>query len=252
MELPGYTAVTALDRGDMLELSDEVSLAVWPEFMLNDPVANEHWSDLYLRFPGLQFGLVEARSGDFAAFGNCIPLSWDGDLRELSDQGWDWALERGFQDLEAGRDPNLVCALQVTVRREFRGRGASGLALRQMVEFTRELGCEGLIAPVRPTWKCRYPLTPMERYISWRGDDGALFDPWLALHARLGAELLKVCHSAMRITGSVADWESWTGIRFPESGSYVVPGALVPVEIDRERDLGSYVEPNVWMVHPTA
>ena len=152
MELPGYTAVTALDRGDMLELSDEVSLAVWPEFMLNDPVANEHWSDLYLRFPGLQFGLVEARSGDFAAFGNCIPHSWDGDLRELSAQGWDWAHERGFQDLEAGRDPNLVCALQVTVRREFRGRGASGLALRQMVEFTRELGCEGLIAPVRPTW----------------------------------------------------------------------------------------------------
>jgi len=24
----------------------------------------------------------------------------------------------------------------------------------------------------------------------------------------------------------------------------------VPVEIDRERDEGLYVEPNVWMVHP--
>jgi hypothetical protein len=32
--------------------------------------------------------------------------------------------------------------------------------------------------------------------------------------------------------------------------SYVVPGALVPVEIDRERDEGHYLEPNVWMVHP--
>ena len=29
-----------------------------------------------------------------------------------------------------------------------------------------------------------------------------------------------------------------------------VPGALVPVEIDREREEGLYVEPNVWMVHP--
>jgi hypothetical protein len=29
----------------------------------------------------------------------------------------------------------------------------------------------------------------------------------------------------------------------------VVPDALVPVEIDRERDEGLYVEPNVWMVH---
>jgi hypothetical protein len=29
----------------------------------------------------------------------------------------------------------------------------------------------------------------------------------------------------------------------------VVPDALVPVEIDRERDLGRYVEPNVWLRH---
>jgi hypothetical protein len=36
---------------------------------------------------------------------------------------------------------------------------------------------------------------------------------------------------------------------FPESGQYVVEGALVPVEIDRERDRGLYVEPNVWMLH---
>jgi hypothetical protein len=53
----------------------------------------------------------------------------------------------------------------------------------------------------------------------------------------------------MRIPGTVAQWEDWTGLAFPESGWYVVPGALVPVEIDRERDEGLYVEPNVWMVH---
>jgi hypothetical protein len=47
----------------------------------------------------------------------------------------------------------------------------------------------------------------------------------------------------------VAEWEEWTGMAFPESGDYVVPGALVPVQIDRERDEGRYVEPNVWMRH---
>ena len=36
---------------------------------------------------------------------------------------------------------------------------------------------------------------------------------------------------------------------FPESDEYVVPGALVPVTISREDDLGLYVEPNVWMHH---
>jgi hypothetical protein len=49
----------------------------------------------------------------------------------------------------------------------------------------------------------------------------------------------------------VAEWEEWTEMALPESGAYVVPGVLVPVEIDRERDTGVYVEPNVWMVHRT-
>ena len=34
------------------------------------------------------------------------------------------------------------------------------------------------------------------------------------------------------------------------TSAYVVSGALVPIEIDRERDEGVYVEPNVWIVHP--
>ena len=54
---------------------------------------------------------------------------------------------------------------------------------------------------------------------------------------------------ATRVLGTVAQWEEWTGLVFPDSGSYVVPGALVPVEIDRERDEGLYLEPGVWMVH---
>lgn len=53
----------------------------------------------------------------------------------------------------------------------------------------------------------------------------------------------------MTITGSVAEWEKWTGMRFPESGEYVVPGALRPVVVDLEEDLGLYEVPNVWMLH---
>jgi len=35
----------------------------------------------------------------------------------------------------------------------------------------------------------------------------------------------------------------------PETGRYVVPGALDLVEVDRERDLGTYAETNLWMRH---
>jgi hypothetical protein len=54
----------------------------------------------------------------------------------------------------------------------------------------------------------------------------------------------------MLISGTVDAWESWTKMEFPESGSYVIDGALVPITIDRDRDRGDYAEPNVWMRHP--
>ena len=47
----------------------------------------------------------------------------------------------------------------------------------------------------------------------------------------------------------MAELEAWCRLSFPETGSYVVDGALVPLEVDRERDRGAYREPNVWMRH---
>jgi hypothetical protein len=122
--------------------------------------------------------------------------------------------------------------------------------IQRMAEIGRDHGLDTLIAPVRPNLKHRYPLTPMERYIRWRRSDGTHFDHWLRTHERLGAEIVKVAPQSMRVPGSVGEWEEWAEMTFPETGAYVVPGALVPVEIDRERNEGLYVEPNVWMVHP--
>ena len=52
----------------------------------------------------------------------------------------------------------------------------------------------------------------------------------------------------MCIVGNVAEWEEWTGLHFPGSGQYIVPGALVLVLVDRDADTRVYAEPNVWMV----
>jgi hypothetical protein len=56
----------------------------------------------------------------------------------------------------------------------------------------------------------------------------------------------------MVIEGTIADWEEWAKMRFPESGLYIVPGALNPIVIDVENDRGRYIEPNVWMQHTVA
>ncbi len=82
----------------------------------------------------------------------------------------------------------------------------------------------------------------MAEYATWKRDDGLSIDPWIRTHQRMGATILKPAPDSIVVTGTVAEWESWTGMPFPISGSYFVPGALNLVEVDRDRDTGSYHE----------
>ena len=244
-----FDRITPNDRADYREIISFISEAVWPEFMHHDPVVNRHWDDLYTRFPEYQFALLDADSGEVVGLANSVPLAWDGDPTDLPDEGIDWAFSQSVTDHEAGRLPRTQCAIQIAIAPGHQGRGLSSRFVREMASIGASQGLARLIAPVRPSLKSRYPLTPMDHYIQWKDPNGLPFDPWLRVHARLGADLIKVCHQAMRIAGTVAEWEAWTGIVFPESGPYVVPGALLPVEFDLAADLGTYIEPNVWMVH---
>src|SRR5262245_40706195 len=219
----------------------------WPEFLYHDAVLNELFGRVISEFAELQFYAWDDEREAVVGVGNAIPAAWDGDIATLPDGGVDAVVEAGFAaDAPA---PTVLCALQILIAPDLRGQGLSSRMIERMAEIGRDNGLDTLIAPVRPTLKDRYPTIAMERYITWRRDDEAHLDPWLRTHERVGAKIAKVAPESMRIPGTVAEWEEWTGIAFPETGSYVVPGALVPVEIDRERDLGLYVEPNVWMVH---
>ena len=71
----------------------------------------------------------------------------------------------------------------------------------------------------------------------------------MRLHVRLGGRIVRPVPRSMAVTGTVAQWQEWAGMAFPESGDYVVPGAADLVHIDREADLGTYHDPNVWIVH---
>jgi hypothetical protein len=54
---------------------------------------------------------------------------------------------------------------------------------------------------------------------------------------------------SMTVTGTVAEWEEWTGMKFPESGEYIISGALQPLVINREDNVGHCNDPNIWMQH---
>jgi hypothetical protein len=220
----------------------EATSDAMPEYNSHGDVLNRYWGRLTEERPDFQFHLVDGE--EIRARARSLPIRWDGTLEDLP-AGIDGAIERGFEEEEA----NVLCALLISVPRSQRGTGMSGEALRAMIAIARAGGLERLIAPVRPSWKERYPLVPIERYASWRREDGLLFDPWMRIHERAGGTVLKPEPNSLRITGTVAEWEEWTEMPFPESGEYVFPGGLATLEIDRDKDAGRYWEPNVWMAH---
>jgi len=246
---PHYRVITVQDQPETAARIEAITQPAWPEFMHHDPVARENWHVLYEHFPEFQFVLLDANTDFAVAAVNSIAVGWEGDAGDLPNEGWDWAMSKGADDVRQGVQPTVLCGLQVVIPPEHRGKGVSTHAVEAFKRIAKERGFRGMIVPVRPAWKCHYPITPMERYVRWLNEAGFPFDPWLRTHVRVGGRIAEVCPRSMTIAGSVGEWESWTGLRFPESGNYVVPGALVPVEIDRERDEGTYVEPNVWVWH---
>lgn len=221
--------------------------AAWPAF-LNDVPVNALWPRLYTELPEFQLALVDAR-GRAVAVGNTVPLAWDGRPGSLPDRIVD-ILRRALEGRARGRRPTALSALAAIVDPAYRGQGLSARVVRAMAALARARGLGALVAPVRPSGKGAYPLTPMAEYARWRTPEGAVFDPWLRVHVALGARLLRVTPRGNTTRGTVREWEAITGLRFPVSGRYVVPGAFQPIAVDREHDHVLYEEANVWMRHP--
>lgn len=240
---------TLADRPDLEPAIEPLVTAGWPRFTLESPLDRAYWGRLLRQFAGYQVVLVDGE-GRLLGAGHSVPFRWDGRPAGLPG-GWDEVFAQAMADADAGRVPTAAAALGVTMAAEARGQGLSHLLVRGLRDAASGHGLADLVVPVRPNRKAVYPLTPIDRYLDWKTPDGRPFDPWLRVHLGLGGEVLGICAESMVVTGTVAEWEEWTGMRFPDSGPYVVAGALVPVEIDRDRDQGRYAEPNVWVRHRT-
>jgi hypothetical protein len=234
---------TVSERPDLTERAFERTDDALREYNQHGDVLNRYWGRLTQERAEFQFHLVD-EADEILARARALPIHWDGRIDDLPG-GIDGAIARGFDEGGA----NVLCALLIQIPGDLQGRGLSRVAVEGMLELARRHGLEALIAPVRPSWKERYPLVPIERYAAWRRADGLLFDPWMRVHERLGAFVLKAEPHSLQITGTVAEWEHWTRMVYPESGDYWFPGGLALMTISREADRGSYWEPNVWMQH---
>jgi GNAT superfamily N-acetyltransferase len=230
------------DNAALLGVMDSIHGEAWPAFLTADAVVRRHWQKLYESYP--QYQLLFRDQNDYVGLANCSSIEWDGSEAGLP-TGFDEAVQ---VIMEKRATANCLCALAVVVRKEYSGRGISSEILGRIKEMGSQNGFSKLIIPVRPILKHKYPLIPMASYMRWTRS-GLPFDPWLRVHVKAGGRIVKEAMPSMTVTGTVAEWQAWTGMHFGGAGDYVVEGALNPVRIDLQNDAGVYVEPNVWVVH---
>ena len=106
-----------------------------PAFLDYDAAVAQYWPRLAETFPDYQFCLAEKTSGAPVARGHSIPVAFNSSWSSLPDEGFDWALERGFLDHIAGRKPTVLSALYVVVSDHYRGRGLSSTMLATMKQI---------------------------------------------------------------------------------------------------------------------
>jgi hypothetical protein len=173
MNLVRYT-----DTPDLLARRyEELTKPTFPEYMNQNVPGDRYWDRLYTDFPDLQVALVDG--DELLAEAHAVSLPWDGTLDDLP-SGWDEGFTRG---MTSDSPHTALMAIAISVAPAQQGRQLSSRMIATFTDNARAAGlAEGVIAPVRPTWKERYPLIPIERYAEWRRPDDSHFDPWLRIH----------------------------------------------------------------------
>ncbi|MCL9662958.1 amino acid adenylation domain-containing protein [Paenibacillus hunanensis] len=219
----------------------------WPEYFIGDAIMLEHWPKLFGQFADYQFALLQ-KDGQIAAIGNTVPIYWDGTSEHLP-AGWDDGLLRAVQPANQKQQPNTLLVLAGVVDEQQQGKGLSSILLEAFKHTALAQQLQHIVIPVRPTGKPNYPDHSFEQYCDLQREDGLPVDPWLRTHIRAGGNILGIASKSQMVTGSIADWEKWTGVSFEASGLYNTKVTLQPVEIDVEQNQGIYCDPSIWVEH---
>ncbi len=218
----------------------------FPEFIFHDAIPPRYIGRVEAYFA--RFSVLVLDSDKVVAGGWGVPFDWDGTVLDLPD-GYDSTLVRAVDGDEQGRVATAFSFMAAAVATSTDRRGLASLVLTELTRRAVDDGLGRVLAPLRPTWKHRYPMVSMAEYAPQGVGASGSMGRWTIRRRATTSSIVAPARRSMVIEGTVAEWEQWTAMLFPVTGDYVVPEALGLVHIDRARDWGRYVEENLWVRH---
>ncbi|NQZ11835.1 MAG: hypothetical protein HRT35_32180, partial [Algicola sp.] len=240
-----YEVFTLNQRPDLIEQVARLDEQSWPTFSQHSDAVS--WVQVYDILS--EYALVLTQNDTVIAVGFTVPVVWNQKPDGLP-QSIESILQQGLALKKRSAQANTLIPIAALVDPKVQGVGLSSIVLKEMKKLAYGLGIKSLVVPVRPTSKSQYPMQSMSSYANRRREDGYFYDHWLRVHERLGAEIIHIAECTLTVRSDLSHWSKWTNMEFPESGSYVVPGALSTVDVDKDLNIAVYREPNVWMLHP--
>ena len=239
------TKTTIKESPHLLADCEDLFVSCFPKFVTN-PNLDIH---MPLHSIGdLEYIVILMEKERVVAFGIAVPFYWSGDIKDLPT--FDQSVRCGLEIQSLKKSFNSLNGYAICVSPDQRGKGLAKKVISEMKSMAKKEKCSHLLIPARPSRKHMYPLQSCLEYSKWRRNDGKLVDDWLRIHENLGAKYLLAMEDCDVYAGPLDEWSESTGMIFPQSGSYIVPGALSPLIVDIDKDIGMVREGNVWMSHP--
>lgn len=240
-----------VERFDDREWPDDQLQALFsegfPPFITADPVAHAYIERVWERFDDYNIMLIDADDRPVAT-GWAVLIRWNGEVTDLP-WGYTDTLRRALDGDDCQVPPNTLVICGGIVHPSRVRQGVAAELIRALRDLAPSSQIRHVIAPVRPTTKHQYPLTPIDTFARWVRSDGLPQDPWLRTHVRAGGQIIGMAPHSQTMVGTVEQWEAWTELQFPSTGHYVIPNGLSILYVDRENNTGTYTEPNVWVRH---
>lgn len=234
-----FTHTNLKDAQEFKELLHTAFKDSKPRFLLKSNIKS--WDSYYTKYQENVSLFIKDEYLIGAAF--TAPLCWDNKSSSLPQ-----SIEEILTLSDAKSESAKTLAItDFFITKDFQKQAVGIELLKAVFNSAINQQYDKIIVPVRPTFKCNYPLQSMESYTSWKRSDGYYVDPCMRIFQRLNSKIIKLTSGIVFVNLTVSEWEKETDMIFPESGRFIVKDALQPVMIDTKSNLGFYMEPCVWM-----